>query len=148
MVNKLRLGILFIFFSFVSLFLNAQEHQFVQKLSWQNDENVFYYEVEIKSEDEIFYKKLETDLNFVEVSLSSGNYKYRVFAYDFLGREADVSSWQKFTILKAQTPKIIETKKIIIPDLKDENIKIAVNIENLENDSEVSLVNSKTNEEI
>ncbi len=148
MVNKMHHKFFMILIFFNISILSAQEHHFVQKLSWQNDDNVFYYEVEIKSLEGSYSTSFETDSNFVEVSLGAGNYQYKVFAYDFLGRKASESEWQNFTVLKAATPKIKKIQKSVTPEVKKDSITIFLDVSDIEDETKVSLVNTKTGKEV
>lgn len=154
MVNK-KLLLTFIIFLISSVFLNAQK-KFNQKIQWSEDPNAFEYKVELKDKDgkvEVF----ETDENFLTISKPSGNYLYRIFVYDFLGRESNVSDWKVLKITKAVQPKIEKIQpKVEIPVIIEEtgkakvakSVEIPVSVDSVTKESKVELVNTKTKEKI
>ena len=154
MVNK-KLLLTFIIILISSAFLNAQK-KFNQKIQWSEDPNAFEYKVELKDKDgkvEVF----ETDENFLTISKPSGNYLYRIFVYDFLGRESNVSDWKVLKITKAVQPKIEKIQpKVEIPVIIEEtgkakvakSVEIPVSVDSVTRESKVELVNTKTKERI
>ena len=154
MVNK-KLLLTFIIILISSAFLNAQK-KFNQKIQWSEDPNAFEYKVELKDKDgkvEVF----ETDENFLTISKPSGNYLYRIFVYDFLGRESNVSDWKVLKITKAVQPKIEKIQpKVEIPVIIEEtgkakvakSVEIPVAVDSVTKESKVELVNTKTKERI
>ena len=154
MVNK-KLLLTFIIILISSAFLNAQK-KFNQKIQWSEDPNAFEYKVELKDKDgkvEVF----ETDENFLTISKPSGNYLYRIFVYDFLGRESNVSDWKVLKITKAVQPKIEKIQpKVEIPVIIEEtgkakvakSVEIPVAVDSVTKESKVELVNTKTKEKI
>ena len=154
MVNK-KLLLTFIIFLISSAFLNAQK-KFNQKIQWSEDPNAFEYKVELKDKDgkvEVF----GTDENFLTISKPSGNYLYRIFVYDFLGRESNVSDWKVLKITKAVQPKIEKIQpKVEIPVIIEEtgkakvakSVEIPVAVDSVTRESKVELVNTKTKERI
>lgn len=149
MVNrKIRFALILIF-SFAVLFsAEAQEKKFIQKLSWNSDKNAFEYGVEIQGVNNSYSKSITTDKNYVEVSLASGEYKYRVFAYDFLGRQQSVSQWRNFKVIKAVSPEIAKTEKSVVPEKEEKELSVPVDVKSIEVDSKVVLINKETNEEV
>ena len=89
---------------------------------------------------------MESDTSFVEVSLPAGKYRYRVYAFDFLGRQASVSDWRDFTVLKAVQPQIVNKEKTVVPVKDDKKVSIPVDVKSIEEDSKVELVNKETNQ--
>ena len=84
--------------------------RFVQFLNWEEQGNVLYYEVEIeKQTDELWEGALtgQTEDARFEFSLEPGIYRYRISAYDFLGRPGPVSAWIQFEILSARQPELL-----------------------------------------
>ena len=154
MENK-KLLLTFIIILISSAFLNAQK-KFNQKIQWSEDPNAFEYKVELKDKDgkvEVF----ETDENFLTISKPSGNYLYRIFVYDFLGRESNVSDWKVLKITKAVQPKIEKIQpKVEIPVIIEEtgkakvakSVEIPVSVDSVTKESKVELVNTKTKERI
>ena len=131
--------------------LTAQEAsagKFKQHLEWGADKNAFEYKVEIRSGGKIV-KSLTTSDNFVNLNLPSGSYEYRVTVYDFLGREQDISVWQKFEIAKASQPEFkIEETNVEVDISSSEKIVLPVEVENVAKGASVALVNIKTGEKI
>jgi hypothetical protein len=93
---------------------SAGEPVFKQRLVWDKEEYVLYYEVSI----EIFsgqyreYRVIKTKNNYIEISLNPGRYRYRVTPYDLLERRCDSSDWEEFSITAAFQPEIIK----IVPE--------------------------------
>ncbi len=146
----------FKFFSFIltslllmSFGVYAQSSKYEQKIRWQADKNAIEYKVEVKGGGMSKSLSFETEENFVNLSLPSGIYQYRVYAYDFLGRESSVSDWTEFEITKAVAPEIKKTsEKVIAPDTKNSKVQISVDIASLEQDSKVELINTETDEKV
>jgi hypothetical protein len=103
--------------SLLSVFTFAQEnhffletrYRFVQRLAWTTGENVMRYEVVIEREGNGTYIRVFSDFTaetFIEVSLPSGNYRYRLIPYDFLNRPGQPSVWMAFEILPALVPEM------------------------------------------
>lgn len=149
MVNRRKLFTCIFFLIFAAgTFISAQERKFSQQLSWVADKNAFDYKVEIRGVDSDYKSLLESEKTFVEVSLPAGEYKYRVYAFDFLGRQASVSDWRNFTVIKALPPKIENTTKEVVPVKGEEKITIPVEVQGIETDSTVVLVNTETKKEV
>ena len=147
MVNSRKLYIILILLVlFSSSILSAQSTKFKQKLSWVEDKNAFDYKVEIRGVETSYKSLLESDTSFVEVSLPAGKYRYRVYAFDFLGRQASVSDWRDFTVLKAVQPQVVNKEKTVVPVKDDKKVSIPVDVKSIEEDSKVELVNKETNQ--
>ncbi|MCL2762634.1 MAG: hypothetical protein FWD36_05450 [Treponema sp.] len=86
------------------------QHRFIQRLVWTATENALRYEVEVEQEDERGqYRALlreNTEQLFVEVSLSPGQYRYRVIPYNVFNQAGGASSWGTFVILPAIEPEL------------------------------------------
>ena len=117
------------------------DETFFQKIEWKSNANALEYKVEIQNVASGKSQFITTDKNSTEISLVPGKYRYRVFAYDFLGKEASVSSWTNFDVFKASKPKITDVeKKVKIPKDSD-SISINVDISDVNADSKFELVN-------
>jgi hypothetical protein len=84
--------------------------RFVQILRWEEQENVFYYEVEIEKQAGALwegYISERTEGVFLEVSLIPGTYRYRVRPYDFLGKPRPAAGWIQFEVLPAKQPELL-----------------------------------------
>jgi hypothetical protein len=61
-----------------------EENPFVQRLTWDDDPNVFKYEVSIERETGGIVERRVTTANAIEISLPPGRYKYTVDVYNLL----------------------------------------------------------------
>jgi hypothetical protein len=88
--------------------VTPQGRQIIQRLSWFRDENDFRYEVIIEKQDEngAFTQILrqERTENFIEISLTTGRYRYRVLVYNLLDRLEYTTNWAGFSIDQARLP--------------------------------------------
>ncbi|MBQ7158014.1 MAG: hypothetical protein IJS09_01120 [Treponema sp.] len=124
--------------------LSASAADFSQRLEWKADKNVLEYKVEIQSASGKAVKTIQTETNFVEFSLPAGQYRYRVHAYDFLGREARTSEWTNFDILKASTPEITLPKESVDLSADSKTLEMPVTITDVTGATTVELVNEAT----
>lgn len=92
-----------------------------------------------------FFNTTET---FIEFSYEPGRYRYRVYAYDFLGRETSVSDWREFEITRALEPKVKVRDSVQVEKGSNENLVIPVDLDSITPESVVVLVDPETNEEI
>lgn len=137
-----------VFFAFENI--SASEFDFEQTLKWKKDDNAFEYVVEIKKDDfDEVIKEISTSDNYITFSLPSGNYLYRIIAFDFLGRKSTLTEWKSFSITKAVKPdiKVVENNVTVNKKNKD-GIILPVQVENIEKDSQIELVNTETDEKI
>ena len=126
----------------------ASGGKFKQRLEWLSDANAFEYKIEIRSNGKTL-QTITTEENYVNLNLPAGSYEYRITVFDFLGRQQDVSAWQKFEIIKANPPSFAKVESNIELDVSDGNkIILPVEVDNISSDSSVSLVNTQTNEKI
>ena len=122
--------------------------KFKQRLEWSADKNALEYKVEIRSGGKIV-ESFTTSDNFVNLNLPAGNYEYRVSVYDFLGRQQDVSAWQKFEISKANAPVFNNVEAAAEVDVSTgSKIVLPVEVDNVAAGTSVTLVNVKTGEKI
>ncbi len=136
--------ILFFIFAPAALF-GQSKNDFSQELKWQSDNNAMEFRVEIKNMADGSNEFFTTSKNSITVNLSAGDYEYRVYAYDFLGRESSVSEWRKFKVLKAMVPSV-SVPKIVETNEKKSQIEVPVEISNIEQESKVELINEETKE--
>ena len=130
------------------VFAQTSANKFKQRIEWNADKNALEYKVEIRSEGKII-KTYTTSENFVNLNLPAGNYDYRVTVYDFLGREQDVSAWQKFEIAKANEPVFKNIEQNVEVDVSSGGkIVLPVEVDNVAEGASVALVNVKTGEKI
>ncbi len=85
---------------------------YTQKIEWSADPNVLEYKVQIQDSEGKIIQTLTTQNNYVELSLTHGNFKCNITAYDMLGREAVSTGWVDFEIIskKAELAKIAREK--------------------------------------
>lgn len=142
--------IIFLFTVMASYCLFAQENRFKQKLEWEADPNALEYKVEIKGASSSSVSKEFTTQNcFVEFSMAPGEYSYRVFAYDFLGREASCTEWQNFTITKALQPKVnLKDVNVTVDGNSKRPVTIPVDVASITDESTLVFVNTETGEKI
>ena len=118
MVNSLRYVLKSVLVSLFivlcsSAFLTAQEtkSKFTQRLNWKSDFKALEYLVEVKNENSDEIIEFKTEENFIEFTMPSGKYSWRVTAYDYLGRKSKITKWKEFEILKAMKPVIKDVEK-------------------------------------
>lgn len=142
--------IIFLFTVMASYCLFAQENRFKQKLEWEADPNALEYKVEIKGASSSSVSKEFTTQNcYVEFSMAPGEYLYRVFAYDFLGREASCTEWENFTITKALQPKVnLKDVNITVDGNSKRPVTIPVDVASITDESTLVFVNTETGEKI
>lgn len=131
-----------------SAWVSAEEAKFSQTLSWQTNAYALAYKVEVQ---DVATKKstfITTETTSTELSLPAGEYRYRVTAYDFLGREAETSKWTTFTVLQAGMPEIRSVEKSVTIPKSGEKLEIAVDIAHVSADSVIELVGESVTGEI
>ena len=138
--STIKYSLLCAIFSVLVLPLSAKV--FSQRLEWKSDKNVFEYKVDVQPASGAV-KTFTTEKNFVELSLPAGKYRYRIHAYDFLGREARVSDWMDFEILKASTPEIKLPQKSLDLGKDSKTLEMPVTISDVTGASSVELVNEE-----
>lgn len=117
----------------------AEGMAFPQKIEWKSNANALEYKVEVQNLSAGKSQSFTTDKTSAELSLSPGRYRYRVHAYDFLGKESSVSSWTSFEVFKANKPKIAGGAK---------NVQVPKNGGSLSLDLEISDINENTQFEL
>ena len=142
--------IIFLFTVMASYCVFAQENRFKQKLEWEADPNALEYKVEIKGASSSSVSKEFTTQNcYVEFSMAPGEYLYRVFAYDFLGREASCTEWETFTITKALQPKVnLKDVNVTVDGNSKRPVTIPVDVASITDESTLVFVNTETGEKI
>lgn len=142
--------IIFLFTVMASYCLFAQENRFKQKLEWEAEPYALEYKVEIKGASSSSVSKEFTTQNcYVEFSMAPGEYLYRVFAYDFLGREASCTEWENFTITKALQPKVnLKDVNVTVDGNSKRPVTIPVDVASITDESTLVFVNTETGEKI
>jgi hypothetical protein len=83
------------------------ETRYIQRLAWIGDEYVTKYEVIVEQEINGEYQfRLSnfTGVEYIEISLPPGNYRFRVIPYDFRDLPETGTEWKEFIILPAPIP--------------------------------------------
>lgn len=114
------------------------EEIFVQRLEWEFLEYVLRYEIELEKKGDDSFEQaglFKTEENFLEVSLTHGEYRYRIHVYNLLDKLDSSSDWIVFTILKAEVPAIqsFSPRNFYLDDT--ENIAVVINGINLKPDA-------------
>ena len=108
--------------------LAAQDITFPQKIEWKSNANVLEYRVEVQNIQTGRSQTITTDKTSAELSLAPGKYRYRVQAYDFLGKQASVSTWMNFEVFKASRPNIrrVDQRAEISPDTNTVDLGVSI----------------------
>ena len=81
---------------------------FYQTLSWEDVEGILHFEFELEKKEKngkwVIVDKKKLKKNFIEVSLSHGNYRYRIKVINLLGQVDVVSADRYFDIFLAYQP--------------------------------------------
>ena len=129
----------------IFLFLNAlpvfaEDGTFYQKIEWKSNANALEYKVEIQNLANGKSQFIKTEKTSTELSLAPAKYRYRVFAYDFLGKEASVSSWTNFEVYKANKPKINNIEEKVSVPKNGGKVALDVQIDDVNANSTFELV--------
>lgn len=115
---------------FISVSMYAQNESEIekrtQKLQWKEDPNVLEYKIEIQNlAGEVLISEI-TNKNEIEFSFIPGEYKYKLIAYDMLGRESVTTDWISFEILsvaeEAERQRLAELKRLEEERLEKERL--------------------------
>ena len=129
--------------------LSAQSSQkFKQILKWNSDPNVLEYKVEIQTSAGKSVSTVTTEESSISLALKEGSYRYRITAYDFLGREAVTTNWVNFEVALAKLPEIKHQKKIESLGEDGKALELNVNVEDVTSDTKAELVNIETGKSI
>ncbi len=134
----------FLIFAFFALCtktaLTAAEQTFEQKIEWKSNANALEYKVEIENLTTGKIQFIKTEETSENLSLTHGKYRYRVYAYDFLGKQTSLSPWTEFEIYKASTPKINSLEKNVQIQAEDNTVSLNVDITDVNQNSKFELV--------
>lgn len=126
----------------------AQKTPFNQVLEWKADKNAFYYRLEIQKSGSGKSDFIQTEKNTARVQLEPGRYRYRVYVYDFLGRQSSVNEWTDFEVLKANHPQFKRPPKdVILPEDRD-YFEVPLDVNGVSANSTVTVVNEETGYEL
>ena len=117
---------------------------FSQTIRWNADPNVLEYKVEIQDSTGKTIDTITTENSYVNLSLKEGSYKYKITAYDLLGREAVSTQWVSFDILRANQPAIVHNQNLeaLLEDGK--TLELYVNVSDVTKDTVAELINVET----
>ena len=135
-----------IFAASAKLSLYAQS--FSQTLQWSADQNVLEYKVEIQNSSGQVIKTITTEKNSVSLSLSQGKYRYKITAYDLLGREAVSTKWTDFEVLRANQPALVHKQTLESLQEDGKTLEMELNVADVTTDTVAELVNQKTGSKI
>ena len=120
---------------------NDDKPKFIQRLVWEMEEYVLYYEVLIYVFDNGYkeYSRNTTEDDLLLVSLPPGRYRYSVTPYDLLGIRCVSSEWKEFEVLPAFQPVLDSfTPEVFYLDRNSERV-IQISGDNFLEDSEIYL---------
>ena len=126
--------------------LSAQN--FSQTLHWNADPNVLEYKIEVQDSTGKIIKSITTEESSVKLSLEQGTYKYKITAYDLLGRESVSTKWTAFEVLVAKQPTIEHKKEKESLKEDGKTLDLNVNVDDVTADTVAELVNTATGEKI
>ena len=126
---------------------NAKTYS-TQTLRWSADPNVLEYRIEIQDVSGNIIQTVTTENNSLEISLPNGKYKYKITAYDLLGRESVNSGWNQLEVLKASQPAISMKQTLESLEEDGKTLELDVEIKDVTTGSKVELVNPETGETI
>ena len=126
---------------------NAKTYS-TQTLRWSADPNVLEYRIEIQDISGNIIQTVTTENNSLEISLPNGKYKYKITAYDLLGRESVNSGWNQLEVLKASQPAISMKQTLESLEEDGKTLELDVEIKDVTTGSKVELVNPETGETI
>ena len=121
---------------------------FKQTLHWNSDPNVLEYKIEIQNNSGKIIKTITTENSSIELSLTEGRYKYRITAYDLLGRESVSTSWISLEVAVAKQPEIIHKKELEALAEDGKTLELDVDVDDVTSDTVAELVNTKTKAKI
>jgi len=124
---------------------NSEEPRFIQRLAWTGGAHALRYEVVIeKLEDENYVSHLRefTTALFLELSLTAGDYRFRVIPYDVLDRPGESSRWVQVEVRPALKPEVNSALQEAT-GTKDELYMFKVDGRNLLPDSEIFFLNEE-----
>ena len=143
-----KLTVTVILFMAGMLCFAQNSERFKQRLEWKTDNSVLEYKIEIIDSSGKTIESISTDKGFVELSLTPGSYRYKIYAYDLLGREAVTTNWIPFDILVANQPAIVHGQNLEGLEEDGKTLELDVNIAGVTQDSIVELVSENGRKKI
>lgn len=103
----------------------------IQRLSWENIEDIFGYEFILEQKDNSGkWKNINvkrTEENFVDVSLPPGNYRYKVVIINLLEQKEGESTYRYFDVRIAYQPEVasVYPQTIYFDDIYEDTITVS-----------------------
>ena len=124
------------------------ETRFVQRLTWIGDGYALRYEVIIEKTGEKDTEETSgkiarvlqefTEGSYIDVSLTPGNYRYRVIPYDFFNKPGNGSDWIFFEVRAALRPEIYGfSPAVFYLSENNKELILTVNGKNITSDAEI-----------
>jgi hypothetical protein len=88
---------------------DSEKESFIHHLFWESDEYAYYYEAVVDVKDGDDYREVlrnNTSDTALDCSLPPGQYRFRVIAFNYLGKEGAVSDAAYFEVLPV--PRVVE----------------------------------------
>lgn len=163
-IKKFFLAVMLIFTSFVTVFAQTAENsayyitedengrQVVhQQFRWNKNDDVLKYtflmEKKNKNGDFVQIYKEETVETKVETTLEAGEYRYKIYAYNFLGLLEVETEWISIEIIKAYQPTITGISPSVIYLEEEQDGKFWIDGTDLTENTLFSLSTSHKNED-
>ena len=125
---------------------NSDELRFIQRLAWSGGEYASRYEVTVEREVNGRYQSHLSEFTtalFFDVSLTPGQYRFRVIPYDVLDRPGEGSRWMPFIVRPALQPELYRLAQNFVFYDNDPVLILNVDGSNLVPGAEVFLVNKE-----
>ena len=122
---------------------SGNEPRFIQRLIWEEGRYVYRYEVVVEKLEQTGYievDRVSVEVNYAEVSLTVGQYRYRVEVYDLFDELSSITPWWQFEIIRAIQPSLSSFNPRIFYLDEDEVWEISVRGQNLTSRSVFYLV--------
>jgi len=125
---------------------NSEEPRFIQRLAWSGGMYSLHYEIIIEKEEYGEYvnymNKSVTD-NYFDISLSPGNYRFRVIPFDVLNKPSKGTDWAPFKVFNAVRPELYQPGNELDYYNDRQGCKFYLNGKNIEPDAKIYFVNSE-----
>ena len=103
----------------------------VQRLSWEALDDILGFEFELEQQDKKtkawrVIDKRTIKINYVDVSLAPGSYRFRVSVINLLGQKEEASEYRNFAIRIAYQPEVtaVSPQVINFDEMKDQTLTI------------------------
>ena len=140
--------LVFMFCLILSAGTSLFAQNFTQTLRWNADPSIFEYKIVIQDKSGKTIQTLTTEENFIQLSLKEGTYKYKITAYDLLGRESVSTDWINFVVAIAKHPEIKHQKTLEALAEDGKTLEMAVDVDDVTVDTVAELVNVATGEKV